>query len=455
MFRKNITDLLEWKNRSNRRPLIIRGARQVGKTYLIRQFSKTFTSFLEINFDETPDKSKLFETETITETIKLLEIEFKIKIIPGKTLIFLDEIQSSPELLAKLRYFYEQKPELHIIATGSLLDFTLANHEFSMPVGRIEYMFLGPMTYEEFLLANNEKKLLEILKNYTIKEKLPEFIHNKSSKYLKYYFYVGGMPAAVNIFSKTKDFELVSREHNIILQTLVDDFSKYQKKVNVQLLQKIFSKIPKQVGQKLKYVNLDLNEQAKTISASLNLLKLAKIVYLVKHSSGNGIPLSFESNDKKIKPLFLDVGLMLSTLNLSITDFHNVKDLNLINSGAISEQFIGQHLLYRDKSFKVPELYYWNRESAGASSEIDYLISHKNKVIPVEVKSGKTGSLKSMQVFISKKNTDLGIRFNADIPSLVETESAIPTLKRKKYKLLSLPMYLVDELPRILEGHKK
>lgn len=454
MFRNNINDLIGWKSRKNRRPLVLRGARQVGKTYLIREFSKMFPSFLEINFDETPNRSSLFEAETIEEIIQLLQIEYKVKIIPGTTLLFLDEIQASPKILAKLRYFYEQMPDLHIIAAGSLLDFTLANHEFSMPVGRIEYMFMGPMTYSEFLLANDEKELLEFLNNYTINEKLPISIHEKCLKYLKYYFFVGGMPAAVKIFSETKDFNLVSIEHNIILQTIADDFSKYQRKVDVQLLQNIFIKIPQLIGKKLKYVNINPNERAKNIAASLNLLRLAKIIYLVKHSSGNGLPLSAETNDKKFKPLFLDIGLVLSSLNLSITDIHNVKDLTLINSGALAEQFIGQHLLFREKSFKIPELYYWNRETAGASSEIDYLISHKNKIIPVEVKSGKTGSLKSIQVFVAKKNVQFAVRFNSDFPSLIATKTIIPKLDKVDFDLMSLPMYLIDNFKRILIDEK-
>jgi predicted AAA+ superfamily ATPase len=217
----------------------------------------------------------------------------------------------------------------------------------------------------------------------------------------------------------------------------------------------VFVKILQLIGRKLKYVNINPNERAKNIAASLNLLRLARIIYLVKHSSGNGLPLSAETNEKKFKPLFLDIGLVLSSLNLSIADIHNFKDLTLINSGALTEQFIGQHLLFRAKSFKIPELYYWNRETAGASSEIDYLISYKNKIIPVEVKSGKTGSLKSIQVFIAKKNVKFAARFNSDFPSLVTTKTIIPKLDKIDFDLMSLPMYLVDNFERILENYYK
>jgi predicted AAA+ superfamily ATPase len=455
MFRKNIEYLNDWKIRKNRRPLIIRGARQVGKTYLVREFASQFEVFIEINFDESPEKSKLFEPSDVHEIIQLLEIDFNTKINHKKTLIFLDEIQAVPAILSKLRYFFEKVPELCIIAAGSLLDFTLSNYKFSMPVGRIEYMFMGQMTYEEFLLAKGEDSLVGFLQNYSIKKKMPFSVHAKCLKYLKHYFYVGGMPAAVKTYIETNDFKLVSLEHNIILQTVAADFSKYKGKADIELLQKTFSKIPQLIGRKLKYVNIDSNVRAKDLAPCLNLLVLAKIIYLVKHSSGNGLPLSSEVNDRDFKPLFLDIGLVLASLKLKLTDIYSYEDVTLVNSGALAEQFIGQHLLFQNNSFEEPELYYWNRESRSASSEIDYLISHKNKIIPVEVKSGKTGSLKSMQVFVSKKNIDLGIRFNADIPSLIETESIIPTLKKKKYKLLSLPMYLVDELPRILEAQMK
>ncbi|MEA2012203.1 MAG: AAA family ATPase [Verrucomicrobiota bacterium] len=450
MKRKQILYLKEWKDRDNRRPLIIRGARQVGKTYLVRQFAnQEFENLLEINFDLTPSKAKIFENSNIDEILKLLAIDNHIDIIPGKTLLFFDEIQATPQIIAKLRYFYELKPELHIISAGSLLDFTLANHEYSMPVGRIEYMFMGPMLYSEFLLANNENALLDYITDYSLPNQLPPLIHNKCLKYLKHYFFTGGMPAAVKAYI-SKDFNAVSFEHKIIIQTFMNDFSKYKKRCDTDLLRTVFTKIPTLVGNKIKYVNISQNHKAAALSEALSLLSMAKILHSVYHSSCNGVPLAGELNEKIFKTIFLDIGLLLSILKLSISDLELEENLITVNSGALAEQFIGQHLLSLYRNYEEPHLYYWHRMKNGASSEIDYAIENNRRIIPIEVKAGKTGSLKSLQVFVSKKDSDIAVRFNADLPSTINTKTSIPKISDKEYKLLSLPLYMVEELPKIL-----
>ena len=450
MKRKQISYLKAWKNRSNRRPLIIRGARQVGKTYLVREFAnEEFDNLLELNFDQEPEKAKIFNNSDIAEIVKLLAIDRHIDIIPGKTLLFFDEIQAVPEVIAKLRYFYELMPELHIISAGSLLDFTLADHDYSMPVGRIEYMFMGPMLYDEFLLANNEDALLDYITNYSPGLPFPISIHEKCLKYLKHYFFTGGMPAAVKAYINS-DFQAVSFEHKIIIQTFINDFSKYKKRCNTDRLRSVFSKIPHLIGEKIKYVNISPHHKAKDLAEALSLLSMAKVIHFVYHCDCNGIPLEGELNEKVFKTIFLDIGLLLSMLKLTISDLEMAEDVITVNAGALAEQFIGQHLLALHKDYEEPNLYYWHRMKKGTSSEIDYVITDKGNIIPIEVKAGKTGTLKSLQVFVSKKNIPTALRFNTDLPSSIKTTTAIPLIDKKDYNLISLPLYMAGQLPEIL-----
>ena len=230
-----------------------------------------------------------------------------------------------------------------------------------------------------------------------------------------------------------------------------DDFSKYGRKFNVIDMQKVFRNLPGQVGQKLKYVNIDRDIKSVQIKKMLHMLALARVYYPVKHSSGNGIPLGAEVNDKVKKPLFLDVGLFNKACGLTFQDIEQASDINLIHSGAVSEQFIGQHLLYRFEAYEEPTLYYWCREKAQSSAEIDYVISRGSKIIPIEVKSGKTGSLKSLNVFMSEKGLKFAIRFYGDLPSLVDVKNSIQG-RTCDYKLLSLPHYMVEETERFLNG---
>lgn len=234
-----------------------------------------------------------------------------------------------------------------------------------------------------------------------------------------------------------------------ILLTYRDDFNKYGKRVKRSRILKVFQKLPLLVGVKLKYVNLDRDERTPDLKKALHLLALAKVYTPVFHSSSNGLPLRAESNAKVQKPLFLDVGLLVAACGMSYADIANTDDITLVNSGSVCEQFIGQHLLYGKPSHQEPELFYWCREKAQASSEVDYVQTHGMTIFPVEVKAGKSGKLKSLQVFMSKKKSDYGVRFNADLPSLHDGKYSLPK-KSGTFKLLSLPLYMVEELQRIL-----
>ncbi|MEA3333892.1 MAG: ATP-binding protein [Pseudomonadota bacterium] len=443
--------LKTWKNRQSRKPLVIRGARQVGKSYLVRIFAQDVElELVEINLELEEDYADCFTAKDPSRIITLLELKTSQKIVPGKTLLFLDEIQVAPQILAALRYFYELLPELHVIAAGSLLEFVLEEHTFSMPVGRIEYLHLGPLTFKEFLTGTSRAQLREFIEQYRIQDKLPLVIHNELMELLKIFCAVGGMPEAAQIYQNSESMLEVEMIKNSILITYRDDFNKYSKRVKHIRLQKVFQKLPLQVGQKLKYVNLDRNEKSSELKAALHLLALARVYTPIYHSGANGVPLKAESNEKMQKPLFLDVGLLVTACGMSYADISNVDKITLINSGPVCEQFVGQHLLYARPYYEEPELFYWCREKRQASSEVDYVQSCHNLIFPVEVKAGKTGTLKSLQVFVKEKGVDLGVRFNADLPTLHEAKFSLPKTSGT-FKLLSLPLYMVEELPRIID----
>lgn len=452
MKRNALEDLDDWFDRKNRKPLIIRGARQVGKTSLVRMFAQShFENLVEINFDLNPEKSALFASRDVEQIIRLLEVDLDANIIPGKTLLFLDEIQSAPEIIPLLRYFYEEMPALHVIAAGSLLEFALTDHTFSMPVGRIEYLFMGPMSFSEFLAANGKEKLRVFLADYQLGDPLPQSIHETLLGLLKVYCIVGGMPAAVKAYAQSGDLRLVSREQSSILQTYRDDFSKYGNRIDTRLLGTVFTAIPRLVGQKIKYVNIDRNQRAKPLADCIEMLEMARVIYGVVHSAGNGIPLGSETNSKDRKPLFLDVGLLCCALGLKATDLHQAASLILVNSGAVAEQFAGQQLLYREASYAEPKLYYWNREQRSSSSEVDYLLAHGTQVVPVEIKAGKVGSLKSLHVFAAEKGIARAVRFNTDVPSRGMVSSAVASKQSEPFELISLPLYLIGETNRLLD----
>ena len=450
MYRSALDYLIKWKMRARRKPLIIRGARQVGKSYLVTMFAEHhFSDFIEINFEKDQGIISLF-SGTPEKTIKLLELKYNKTIDIENTLLFLDEIQAAPEVFAKLRYFYEDLPGLHIIAAGSLLEFILEDHSFSMPVGRIEYLHLGPMSFEEFLAANGNTLLLDFIQRYSVSEDVPDSVHSDLISLFKTYLIIGGMPEAILAFVETKSFHESEIVKASILGTYEDDFNKYSSRINHTQLLNVFNKLPRMVGEKFKYVNIDRNERAQRIAKALHMLEMATITYRVKHSSCDGVPLGSQANDKKFKILFLDVGLMARACGMSMLDIENSDDLMMVNSGRLCEQFVGQHLLYSDKYYQKPDLFYWVREAKSSSAEVDYIISSGSNIIPVEVKAGKTGRLKSLHQFIKEKGVDSAVRINLAKPSVFLNSNKLPGGQSVEYRLLSIPFYLIGQTRRMI-----
>lgn len=450
MYRKAIDFLKDWKNKQGRKPIIIRGARQTGKSTLVKIFAKQENlDLLEINFEINPEYYRLFENKHIDDVVQAIEVEFGSTITDNKTLIFLDEIQMYPELIRYLRHFHEIKKNVFVIAAGSLLDFVLADHTFSMPVGRVEYLFLGPMSFEEYLIAKNETKLLEFISNYTLSDTIPVSIHDKAIQEMKTWAILGGMPEVIRTWINEQSHLYCDRIKHSIINTIRDDFAKYKQKANTRTLQKLFNTFPAFVGKKIVYSKIDSEKKSRDIIHNLEMLENARIIYRVAHTSGSGIPLGAEKNDKRTKGLFLDVGLLSSILGLDINDITHPEALTQINGGVIAEQIIGQHLLYMNNFYKLPELFYWNREKSQSSAEIDFLVNKGQQIIPIEVKAGKTGTLRSLHQFMKMKSLQKALRFYTDIPN---SSQVAVTIQQKKvnYELVSLPLYLIEQWKRFV-----
>ena len=451
MYRFALEDLNTWRLSPNRKPLVVRGGRQVGKTYLIRLFAKeNFENLLEINLERDPEVASLFTSKDPQKIIQLLELQFNIPIKLGATLLFIDEIQAVPQVLSSLRYFYEEMPGLHVIAAGSLLEFALEEPAFSMPVGRIEYLHLGPMQFEEFLIADGKDRLEDFLNNLSPGEDIPEPIHLQLLGLLKIFLVTGGMPEAIAVYLKSNSWQKCDSVKHSLLLTYQDDFSKYKMRVHHQRLLLVFKKLPILTGKKFKYVNVDSSERSADLARALSMLCHARVAYKVFHSSCSGIPIGATINENKFKVLFLDVGLMSTATGLSLLDYERAEDIMMVNGGAICEQFIGQHLLFSQQSYREPEVHYWVREKKGSSAEVDYVIAEDTAIVPIEVKAGKSGTLKSLHLFFREKRPPLGVRFNSDTPSLLTLETALPDGQNLHYRLLSLPLYMVGQVRRLV-----
>jgi predicted AAA+ superfamily ATPase len=450
MKRNALSTLKNWFEDPNRKPLIIRGARQTGKSTLVRLFAQQQKlTLLEINFEENPEYKEIFNSNNIDRILQLLEVTCRQHIHTASTLLFLDEIQFHPEAIQTLRYFYEKRPEVAICAAGSLLDFVLEDHTFSMPVGRIEYLYLGPMTYEEFLCAYGEKNLLDYIHAYCLPQDIPVSIHNQAMDLLRLYIVLGGMPGVIKDYISTQSLLSANKARQAIINTYRDDFNKYKTRINIKRLQKVFNSFPACVAKKIIYKSIDRNEGSREIEQTLHLLEMARVIYRITHTSANGIPLGAQINEKYRKGLFLDTGLLCAMQGLSLDDIKDPQELPLVNNGTLAEQFIGQHLLYSRPPYIEPQLHYWVREKATANAELDYILSEGQSIIPIEVKSGKAGRLRSLHVFMGIKKLKTAMRFNADAPSVAAVD-CLGTKDPWRFSLISLPMYLVGQCRRII-----
>lgn len=437
MHRDLEIELLRWKNAKEHMPLLLRGARQVGKTYLAISFAKAqFEDVLVINFEKDDKYKSAFETLAPIEILNRLYLQSGHRVIPGKSLLFLDEIQECTQALKALRYFKEDMPELHVIAAGSLLEFALNNEKMRMPVGRVESLFLKPLSFYEYLTAVGLPHLREYLGQVTLITGIEPIVHDELCEHLRHYFFMGGLPDVVSEYISSRNLERVQAKQLGLVQSYRDDFGKYANKPQHQYMQKILKEAPGFIGEKFIYSRIDADIGSREIKNALAYLIEAGLLYKVQHTNASGLPLNALMHEKHFKIVFLDIGLANATSQLAPELFLQ-KDLMLLNRGSQAEQFAGQELLAYHKPYIQSELYYWDRQKPSSSAEVDYVINVNDRIIPIEIKAGKTGSLRSLQLFLNEKNYDLGIRL-----SLKPLEI--------NHRVLSVSLYMIYEIPRLL-----
>lgn len=414
MKRKIDDELKAWVSEEVHKPMLLRGARQVGKTFSVRTLGKSFRYFAEVNFEEKPDVRTFFKGELSAKPLcEKLSAFLGVPIVPGETLLFFDEVQVCPEVLASLRYFYEQIPGLHVIAAGSLLEFALQKIP-SLGVGRLTSRFMYPLTFPEFLEAVGEKTLLMQLDAASFDKPLDEPFHKKAIEYFRAYMLVGGMPEAVKLYAGSRDLNGVMNVLDDLILTFVDDFEKYRKRVPVERLSETFKSVAVQTGGKFICAAVNRETKSVTILDALDLLVKAGLVHQVLQSQATGLPLGAKTNSRKFKTILFDSGIHQRLSGLNISDYMLASDTALVNNGSIAELMVGVTLAVYQSSHHRPELYYWHREERGANAEVDYVIQREKDIVPVEVKAGVRGGMQSMRVFLKERGLSKGLRISLE-----------------------------------------
>jgi len=411
MSRKIDDDLLAWMRADDRKPLLLRGARQVGKSSTVRHLAEQFEHFLEINFELDKQARDLFAKSDLSPEKLCQELGaiYEVPIIPGKTLLFLDEIQSSSPAISSLRFFYEKYRELHIIAAGSLLEFALQELS-SFGVGRVRSMFMYPMSFYEFLNACGHSLLLQAIQNSNCKNPLSEPVHKKAIELLRRFLILGGMPEVVSVYVNRNDLLECQRILDDLIISFRSDFAKYKEKVPTLQISAVFNSVVAQMGKKFVYANVSKDYAHRQLKDGLELLKMAGLIIPVTHSSANGLPLGAEMDVKKQKMLLLDTGIFQRLLGLSLNDLLISDDFSLINKGNIAELFTGLELLKSGSCYEQKTLYYWHRESKNSNAEVDFVLQIGQNIVPLEVKSNTKGAMRSIHLFLEEKKSSFGIR---------------------------------------------
>lgn len=416
-------ELKLWKDNIRRKPLIVRGARQVGKTYSIKQFaSREFQNYTYIDLERNIDLRRVFEGNLqAKQMLADLEVLLGQRITPGKTLLVIDEIQACPRAITALRYFFEEIPDLHVIAAGSLLEFAL--QEISFPVGRVQFLYCYPLTFAEYLDATGHQDAAQTVLKRPFK--VSESIHAFLCDELRRYFFVGGMPESVMAFAETGSMRASFEVQEEIVETFRMDFSKYSPKSDKHCLNGVLTAAAKNVGQQTKYSRLAEGYSNPTIKKAYDLLNLAGVLRKVSSTDPSGLPLGASASSKIFKTVLLDVGLMRYLTGMPTDVEYSTPDLLSIYRGGVAEQFAGQELSVSQNG----NLYYWARNAKSSTAEVDFCVAANSAVIPVEVKSGPSGKLKSIHLFLktypnSPKGYVLSTQPYAELPD--EKISFIP-----------------------------
>lgn len=441
-----------WLADTGRRPLILRGARQVGKTWLVRELAaRSQRRLAEVNFERDPSLRKLFKRNDPREILGELSLALSMDISPERSLLFLDEIQAAGEALGALRWFYEELPQLPVAAAGSLLEFTLADHAFSMPVGRVTFSRIAPMNLAEFLLAHGQERLLSAIRAWRPGGMLAAAAHEQALRWFHRYAMVGGMPAAVAADAEGRPPSQVRELQKDLVAAYRADFAKYAGRMDREILDVILGAVAASLGRK--FVNARVGEGVKQHQAkrALDLLCMAGLVHPVRHTAARGLPLAAEAKGSLRKAVAADVGIVHALLGTPASQaFPAWESLAPSIRGQLTDQLAAQQLLSADPgSGDGPELHYWQREG-GRPGEIDYVIQLHGAIIPVELKSGAAGAMKSLHQFMHERRLGIAVRVDTNPPSLMDMNVKTTLGQAVRYRLLSVPLYLLWNLPEIL-----
>lgn len=426
MKRKIDFELSAWSEEPQRKPLLLRGARQVGKTYSVRMLGRMFRHFVEINFEEKPDAGIFFKNALSAQPLcEKLSAFAGTPIVPGETLLFLDEVQACPEVLASLRYFHEQMPGLHVVAAGSLLEFALQKIP-SLGVGRITSRFMYPLVFPEFLEAVGEGNLLPVLDAASCSSPIDAPFHRKLSDLLRTYMLVGGMPEAVAKYASTRDLLKTMNVLDDLIVTFFDDFEKYHRRTPVERLDKTLRSVVSQAGGKFVCAAVDKETKSTAILGALDLLVKAGLVHQVFQTAGAALPLGAQADARRFKALLFDVGIHQRLSGLDLSAYMTSTDALLVNKGSMAELLVGLHLAAYQSCHRRPELYYWHREVSGANAEIDYLVQQGTQMCPIEVKAGTRGGMQSLRLFLKLRGLRSGLRVSMENFGKIEDAGIVP-----------------------------
>jgi len=444
MKRRIFPKLQAWLGSDRRKPLILRGARQVGKTWLVRALARERgLALLEVNFERDPTMADAFRAADPLRVFNDLALLKDHRAAPSNSLLFLDEIQSAPEVLARLRWFAEEMPELPVVAAGSLLEFALTDFVHSMPVGRISYAFVEPLGFPEYLEAHGQQPLLECLGGWRPGEELSAAVHEKATEWFDRYMMVGGMPAVVSADSEGADAKVCREVQRDLLLAYQDDFTKYAGRTDPRVLRRVLLSVVDSLGSKFVYSSVGESVRAPVARRSLEMLAAARLCRLIPHSAANGVPLAAQQNERLRKAALLDVGIAHALWNTpALGQFPQWKSLAAEIRGGLAEQIAAQQLQIVSSDFNNEgSVFHWRREG-GRVGEIDYLLELDGRILPVEVKSGAAGSMKSLHQFMHDKKLPIAIRLDRNPPTLQKINFSTTQSQPVQYRLLNLPHYL-------------
>ncbi len=445
------TLLLEWKNSTNLKPLLLRGARQVGKSCAVQHLGKTFDYYIEVNFEKRPEMKDVFaRIHNVHDLADNISMIYNTPIEEGKTLLFLDEVQASPDAIKSLWTFKEDFPGLHVIAAGSLLEFTLKELP-SFGVGRIRSLFVYPFSFDEFLMAEGKQSWIKAKQQANSQNPLITPIYNDLVQHYRTFLMVGGMPSSVAAWVSTHDYRNCQTELDDIQLTYYDDFAKYAKKVDPALLRNTLQSVILQIGGKFTYSKVEGGYRAEEVKKALALLCDAGIIKRVSHTAANGLPLGAETNNKFRKYIYLDSGLLLRILDLDFGSAQQLTDLilsgtaaDLVNKGGIAEMMLGWEIIKYNNPRSQHDLYYWENTTEGTLSEVDYIITHDLKIVPIECKAGVSGKMKSLYLFMRQKHLTEAIRCSLENFTILETIDKQDSDSPRKVQII--PLFAVSNL---------